>query len=921
MSGEYRSRVERKQAAKQAKQTKQKKAKQKKGLSLFKKLAIAALLLMVIGMVGGIATFAYFVKDAPPLDEAKIKDPMSSTVYDMKGHKVAELGGIKRTYISYKDVPKVLEDAVLATEDARFYEHHGVDFIRLAGAVLANLKEGFGAEGGSTITQQVVKMTFLSPEKTLKRKAQELWLALRLEQKYSKHEILEMYFNKIYYSDGIYGVARAAEYYFGKTNLKDLTLPEAALLAGMPQSPNNYNPYDHPEAAKKRRDVVLSLMAKHGFITKEEAEKAKQVPIKSMLVERKQHHNSVPYDAFIDEVIKEVTDQANVNVFEDGLKIYTTLDQDAQKYVENLLNSDTLFTDKKDLQSAIALIDTKTGEIRALGGGRHRENVKFGFNYAIQPVGQPGSSIKPILDYGPAIEYLKWSTAHQIVDEPYTYSNGKPIRNADRRYLGPITMRHALALSRNIPALKALQAVGKERAKEFANRLGMGFDRVEEAYAIGGLENRVSPLQMAGAYSAFGNNGIYIKPHAVTKIVFPDGTEMDLRPKPKRVMKDYTAYMITDMLKSVVEYGTGVLANVPGHHVAGKTGTTNYPEEVARQYGLSDRAVQDSWFVGYTPNYTAAVWTGFSKRSSTADLSQWEQRIPKLLFKRVISHVDDGGSDFEMPNSVVKLPIKKGTNPPKLASKYTPASEITYECFVRGTEPTETAPDEPETLPSVTDLQAAYDQGTNTISVSWKYSDMHDNTIFEVHIKTDQGTTNVVTTKDEAIAISNPTPGAVYTIAVYAKEGDITSKPALTSVQVPGGEQNPNQPSPSDQPNQNQNDNNQQQPNWDNNGTNNGTDNGTNNGGNNGTNENQNNQGGNNGNNINSGNNGQGGNNSGNNGNNTAPTTPPSNPTTPPPNPTTPPPNNHNGAKNGNNQTKKGFGTFGTNTQHSGTEN
>jgi penicillin-binding protein 1A len=886
MSGEYRSRVERKQAAKRAKP---KKTKKRKGASLFQKIIIAVLLLMMVGMVGGIATFAYFIKDAPPLDEAKIKDPLSSTVYDMNGHKVAELGGHKRTYISYKDIPKVLEDAVLATEDARFYEHHGVDFIRIAGAVVANVKEGFGAEGGSTITQQVAKLTFLSQEKTLKRKAQELWLALRLEQKYSKQEILEMYLNKIYYSDGIYGVARAAEYYFGKTNLKELTLPEAALLAGMPQSPNNYNPYDHPEAAKKRRDVVLSLMAKHGFITKEEAEKAKQVPIKSMVVERKKQNNSIQYDSFIDEVIKEVTDQANVNVFEDGLKIYTTLDQDAQKYVEELLNSDTLFTDKKDLQSAIALIDTKTGEIRALGGGRHRDNVTFGFNYAIQPVGQPGSSIKPILDYGPAIEYLKWSTAHQIVDEPYSYSNGKPIRNADRKYLGPMTMRYALAKSRNIPALKAFQAVGKERAKEFANRLGMGFDEVHEAYAIGGLENRVSPLQMAGAYSAFGNNGVYIKPHAVTKIVFPDGTEMNLKPKPKKVMKDYTAYMITDMLKSVVQYGTGTLANVPGLHIAGKTGTTNYPSEVARKYGLSERAVPDSWFVGYTPNYTAAVWTGFSKRSSTADLSDYEQKISRLLFKRVISYVDDGGSDFKKPNSVVKLPIKKGSNPPKLASKYTPESEISYECFVRGTEPTEIAKDEPETetLPSVTNLQATYNEETNSISVSWNYDDMNDNTVFKVYIKNDKGEQNAITTKEQAITVNNPTAGTVYTFAVYVKEGEIQSKPALTSVRVPGeeeneqGEENIDQPSPTDQPNQNEN--NGQQPNENNQG------NDENNNSNNSNNNNNNNS--NNNTNENSGNNGNE-----NSDNNTSPTPPSTNPTTPPPQ------NNNNGGGNGNTQ-------------------
>ncbi|MFC0297875.1 PBP1A family penicillin-binding protein [Geobacillus jurassicus] len=782
MSGEYRSRVERKQAAKQGKQ---KKAKAKKGTGWLKTIAAAILLFITLAAVGGVAAFAYFVKDAPPLDEAKIKDPLSSIVYDMNGKKVAELGGYKRTYISYKDVPKVLEDAVLATEDARFYEHHGIDVVRLAGAVVANIKEGFGAEGGSTITQQVVKMTFLSSEKTLKRKAQEAWLALQLEQKYSKHEILEMYLNKIYYSDGIYGVARAAEYYFGKTNLKELTLPEAALLAGMPQSPNRYNPYDHPEAAKKRRDTVLSLMAKHGLISAEEAEKAKQVPIQSMLAERKKPQTSVPYDAFIDEVIKEVTDKANVNVFEDGLKIYTTLDQNAQAYVEKLLNSDKYFTDKKDLQSGIAVVDTKTGAIRALGGGRNRDRVEFGFNYAIQPVGQPGSTIKPILDYGPAIEYLKWSTAHILVDEPYTYSDGTPIRNAGGGYAGPVTLRYALTWSRNIPALKTFQAVGKERAMEFANRLGMGFDKVEEAYAIGGVARYVSPLQMAGAYTAFGNNGIYTKPYAVTKIVFPDGTEMDLKSKPKRVMHDYTAYMITDVLKSAIRSGTGQLAYVPGLELAGKTGTTNYGEDGAK-FGLKRDDVPDSWIVGYTPNYTAAIWVGFSKRSSTAKLDKHEQKIPKYLLKDLMSHIDDGRGEFQQPDSVVKLPIKKGTNPPKLAGKYTPESEITYELFVRGTEPTETANDEPKELPAVKGLTALYDQAANAISVSWSYDEQTDETIFEVRVKDSQGQTNTVTTKDRSISIANPTPGATYTIAVYAKDGERMSKPAIASVHIPG---------------------------------------------------------------------------------------------------------------------------------------
>jgi penicillin-binding protein 1A len=817
MAGEYRSRVERKQAKKQ---TNHKKSSKQKKSSLFKKLILSILLLGIISMVSGIAAFAYFVMDAPPLDEAKIKDPLSSTIYDMNGNKIAELGadGQKRTYISYKEIPKVLEEAVLATEDVRFYEHHGLDFIRLGAAVLANVKEGFGSEGASTITQQVVKLSFLSPEKTLKRKAQEAWLAFRLEQKYSKHEILEMYLNKIYYSNGVYGVKKAAEFYFNKTDLNDLTLSEAALLAGLPQSPNNYNPYKYPEAAEKRRNVVLSLMEKHGFITKEEAEKAKKVPVNSMLAER-QKDTTIPYDSFIDQVIKEVTDEADVNIYEDGLKIYTTLDPEAQSFVEELLNSDEYFTDKKDLQAGIALLDTKTGEIRALGGGRDKDGVAFGFNYATEKVGQPGSTIKPILDYGPAIEHLKWSTYHQLVDGPYSYSDGTPIKNWDGSYEGQMSMRTALAKSRNIPALKALQEVGLDRAKRFANKLGMELDEIYESYAIGGLRDGVSPLQMAGAYSAFGNNGVYIKPHAVRKIVFPDNTEIDLTPEPKAAMKDYTAFMITDMLKSVLKPGgTGTLANVPGLHIAGKTGTTNYDKETRRKFGLPEGAVPDSWFVGYTPNYTAAVWTGFSKRSDEAYLSTKEQKIPRLLFREVIDHVDNGkGGDFKVPKSVVKLPIKNGSNPPVLAGEYTPEDEIVYEYFVKGTEPTEVANDQPEPLSPVTNLQASYDALTHAITLSWDYSDEDlDDITFEVRITNDQGESQILTTSDFALTLNGPTLGAVYTfeVTVINEEQQTRSDTVSTTVTVSIAEtDDPNGEEPQEQPSNGNGSNNQQPPN------------------------------------------------------------------------------------------------------------
>ncbi|WP_461200620.1 transglycosylase domain-containing protein [Anoxybacillus sp. TBDG-1] len=795
----YRSRTERKQAQQKKQRPRQ------RGRSIMKKIVLIMLLIMTMGMFSGVAAFAWMIKDAPPLDETLLRDPLASIVYDVNGQKVVELGQQKRIYVSYNDIPKLLEEAVLATEDARFYKHHGFDIVRFFGAVLANIREGFGAEGGSTITQQVVKLSFLTPEKTLKRKVQELWLAIRLEQKYSKHEILEMYLNKIYYSNRAYGVAKAAETYFGKTDLSQLTLPEAALLAGIPQSPNNYNPFTHPEAAEKRRNTVLSLMVKHGFISKEEAEEAKNVPVQSLLTENKQQ-SDIPYDSFIDQVIDEVTEKTGLDVFTAGLHIYTTLDQNAQSYVEELLNSNEVIrTNKTDFQAGIAVVDTKTGEIRALGGGRKKEEgVTFGFNYATDTRKQPGSTIKPIVDYGPAIEYLKWSTYHQLKDEPYQYSDGTPIKNWDGKYEGQMSMRTALARSRNIPALKALQEVGLERAKQFANNLGMGFEEMHEAYAVGGVGKGVSPLQMAGAYSAFGNGGIYIEPHAVKKVVFPDGTEMDLRPEPKAAMKDYTAFMITDMLKTVVQSGTGTAANVPGLHIAGKTGTTNYDEKDRRKYGLQRGAVPDSWFVGYTPSYTAAIWTGFSKKSSEAYLSKSEQQYAKQLFKRVISHIDDGsGGDFKQPKSVVKLAIKKGTNPPKLASERTPTSEITYEYFVRGyEEPTEIAEDEPEIVEPVKDLRAQYDPATQTISLSWSYTiDPEKDISFEVRQTVDGRKPTIIAKMKDSQLTVEAKEGSVYLFEVYVVTADGTqSAPATALVQIPKEE--PEQPKENETPGQ-----------------------------------------------------------------------------------------------------------------------
>ncbi|MBD8070209.1 PBP1A family penicillin-binding protein [Bacillus sp. PS06] len=741
-------------------------------------------------MVAGATTFYIMAKDAPALDEALLKDPISSKVLDKDGNKIYEFGVEKRTYVSIDKIPDDMKNAVIAIEDARFYEHHGLDIIRLGGAVVANFQEGYGAEGASTISQQVIKNSFLSPEKKLKRKVQELWLAFQLENKYSKDQILEMYLNKIYYGVGnTHGVAKAAEIYFGKT-LSELELHEAALIAGIGQNPGMHNPFTNPEGAQNRRNVVLNQMANHGFISNEEAAAAKEIPLEDSLVDAQPE--AQPIEAFLDQVKLEIAELGDIDVYTAGLTIYTSFDPEAQSYIDHLLNSDEVINYPDDqLQAGIALTNTKTGEILALGGGRKQSETKRR-NFALESSNQPGSTIKPILDYAPAMEYLKWSTYEQIVDEPYTYSGGTPINNYDRKHKGQMSVRTALADSRNIPALKALQQVGLERAREFAVSLGIPFDEpINEAYAIGGTSKGISPLQMAGAYGTFGNEGVFIKPHAVKRVVYPDETEVKTAPTPDAVMKDSTAFMITDVLKSVLlPGGTGhANANVPGLNIAGKTGTTNYTSADIEKFNIKNGGVPDSWFSGYTPNYTIAIWAGYSDNKIPVEREY--QKIPQLLFRNIITYLteDEEKPDFAVPNSVVKIAVEKGSNPAKLASEFTPKNQIVHEYFLKGTEPTQQS-DKYQKLDAPSDIKINYDEESNQISLSWNFlEDKLADVTFEISESIDEGSYKVVgETKELTFTIKDPIPEAIYRyqiVAISNSNKENKSEPGVQEIVIP----------------------------------------------------------------------------------------------------------------------------------------
>lgn len=464
--------------------------------------------------------------------------------------------------------------------------------------------------------------------------------------------------------------------------------------------------------------------------------------------------------------MKEIDEKSDVDPSADGLKIYTTLDTKAQDKLDELMDGDTVgFTE--GMQGGVTLLDTKNGEVRAIGAGRNQP--VGGFNYATQTKAQPGSTIKPILDYGPVIENKKWSTYEQIDDSAYTYSNGKPIRDWDRKYLGPISMRYALAQSRNIPALKAFQAVGKDTAVDFANGLGLGLtkDNVTEAYSIGGFggNDGVSPLTMAGAYSAFGNNGTYNEPHFVKSIEFNDGTKLDLTPKSKSAMSDYTAFMITDMLKTAVKTGTGQLAQVPGVEVAGKTGTTNFDDNEVKRYNIASGGARDSWFVGYTPQYTAAVWTGMGENEAgKKSLSAEEQKVAKRIFAQLIADVDDGSGSFEKPDSVVEATVEKGSNPAKLAGPNTPSDKKLTEYFVKGTAPSTVSKtyekEEKEETAKLSGLNVKYDKDNQSLTLSWNYD---GDATFAVKQSVDGGSySEIQNSSAKEAVISGVQPGSVY---------------------------------------------------------------------------------------------------------------------------------------------------------------
>lgn len=605
----------------------------------------------------------------------------TSIIYDGQSDMVTRLHGVQdRTWVSISELQPSTVYAFISAEDARFFEHEGVDIIRIAGAIVADIKAGSYVQGASTISQQLIKLSHLTSEKTISRKAEEAALAYEMERQYSKEDILEMYLNYVYFGGGYYGIEAAAKGYFG-VHASDLTLDQSAMLAGILKSPSGYAPHINYAASINRRNNILRLMRDYGYITDDEKKQA-SAGRPTILHDKREEYSGYYTDA----VTKSAAALMGITVDElirGGYSIYSAMDSDIQHYCEEMFKNGELFP-AEDSEAAIVVLEPSTGMVVAMVGGRSYTGG-ISFNRATDIRRQPGSVIKPVIAYAPAFEYLNYTAADMILDEETTFADYTP-SNYGNKYYGWVTVREAVTKSLNVPAVKTLSAVGVYRAKDFAKRCGIEFDDKDDslALALGGFTYGVSPLQIAGAYSCFASGGIYNTPTLIKKITDRNGlTVYEYRQDNRRVMSEANAYILTSMLKSVVTEGTGHRLNTLDIPIAGKTGTV----------GLAN-GNRDAWMAGYTPEYTAVVWQGYdSDRLGLLPSSATGGTYPALMLYELFNHIypDGRSGDFERPESVKQYSIDAKTLKKQhkvvLANAMTPQSSRVTEYFTEETAP------------------------------------------------------------------------------------------------------------------------------------------------------------------------------------------------------------------------------------------
>lgn len=595
------------------------------------KIFLFFLIVVLILEFSGLYIYTFYVVSEP----VGLPNLESNTfIYDRNGKKMGELQGtISRVPVPLGQIPEYVQNAFVSVEDERFYYHSGIDLRAIARAFYGNIQQGVIVQGGSTITQQVIKIYYLSSEKTYARKIREAMLALQFENTHDKSEILELYLNGIYLGEGAYGVQAASRIYFDK-DVKDLTLSEGVILAGLARAPGHYNPYVNPRGLKGRRGVILDKMLAQGMLEWTAAEEARKAPMEFRKRDQpvKRSGQSYYIDHVVEEAVRLVGKEA---VYGGGLRIRTSFEPTVQSMVDGVLSEESLQDDK--IQYSLVLLDSKKGEIISMVGGRSYEATR-GFNRATQLKRQPGSTLKPVAVYAPAFE-LGYRPESLVEDTSRSWSGYTP-RNYDDESWGSITVERAVQWSRNIAAVWLLDRIGVDQGYFFTRKLGIKLDEGDRnlALALGGLTKGVSPLEMAGAYSCFANGGIYNPPHSITLIEDASGKVIYRPPNATPVMKEATASLMTEVLKTVVRAGIGTEAGVAGYEVAGKTGTTELPGN-GQFKGI--RGNKDAWFVGYVDRYTCAVWVGYDEKDMDQQhyLKAWGGTKSAEIFGRVMGRI------------------------------------------------------------------------------------------------------------------------------------------------------------------------------------------------------------------------------------------------------------------------------------------
>lgn len=582
------------------------------------------------------------------MDEKRLVFHSSSRIVDQKGKEITKLYVENRELVHIEDIPTFVQQSFLAVEDSRFYKHHGVDFSSIIRALYKDILAGEKVEGGSTITQQLVKNVFLSHEKTLFRKMKEVAIAFYLEQKYTKQQLLEMYLNHIYFGHGAYGIQAAAKFYFNK-DAQQLTVQEGAMLAALPKAPNSYSPFLHPEKSKERRDLILSLMHKQGYLSAEETVRYQG---KTIALHTNRNEQELAYMPYIDMVVDEAARTYGLShqeVLRGGYTFVVAMDDKIQKVAyEQLQNVHNFPMQDDDMQGAVLLMDSKTGGIRAAVGGRNY--IARGLN-RIYAKRQPGSVLKPLLVYAPALETKKYTPYSLLTNEQSSFDGYEP-RNYNNQYSKEVTMYDALLESANVPAVSLLHEIGVEEGKRYLEKGDIYIPEHGLSTALGGLKEGVSPFELVKMYRAFGEGGKIVEPHVIEKVLNRHGEIIgQATGKEIKIFSKQTAWYMTKMLEGVVKEGIAQDGVYKGA-LAGKTGTTSLPNQ--------ENGARDVWFVGYTPNLVGAVWMGYD-RTDDKHYVRGTSAYPTRLFKTILGKVNvQGETKFVQPRGVetIGMPIR-----------------------------------------------------------------------------------------------------------------------------------------------------------------------------------------------------------------------------------------------------------------------